>query len=77
MQLTCAPVSNNDENARSFILILKVVPFVLPVFITNTSLFTVSSLTSLSTSSFTSQVDEYSEFSVDSVPSSIDVALVS
>ena len=30
MQLTCAPVSKSDENARSFILILKVVPFILP-----------------------------------------------
>ena len=28
MQLTCAPVSKRDENARSFTLILKVVPFV-------------------------------------------------
>ena len=33
MQLTCAPVSKRDENTRSFTFILKVVPFVFPVFI--------------------------------------------
>ena len=32
MQLTCAPVSKRDENARSFTFILKVVPFVVPLF---------------------------------------------
>ena len=46
MQLTCATVSKRDEKARSFTLILKVVPFVLPVFITNTSFSTVLLLTS-------------------------------
>ena len=31
MQITCAPVSNSEENTKSFTFILKVVPFVLPV----------------------------------------------
>ena len=75
MQLTCAPVSKSDENARSFILILKVVPFILPVFIMNISFSTVSSLTSLFPVLSTSQADEYSEFLVDSLLSSMDVAL--
>ena len=37
MQLTCAPVSKRDENTWSCTLILDVVPFLLPVFIRNTS----------------------------------------
>ena len=37
MQLTCAPVSNSDENTWSFTLILNVVPFVFPDCMNNTS----------------------------------------
>ena len=68
MQLTCAPVSKRDEEARSFILILKVVPFVLPVFIMHTSFSTVLLLTSSVLLSLTSQADEFPDFSVDSAP---------
>ena len=75
MQLTCAPVSKRDEKARSFTLILKVVPFVLPVFIMNTSFSTVLLLTSLVSLSLTSQADEFPEFSVDSLLTSISAAL--
>ena len=39
MQLTCAPVSKRDENTRSLTFILKVVPFVFPVFIKKIPLF--------------------------------------
>ena len=39
MQLTCAPVLNNDENTLSCTLILNVVPFVFPVFIKKIPLF--------------------------------------
>ena len=74
MQLTCAPVSKRDENARSFTLILKIVPFVLPVFITNTSFSTVLLLTSSVLVSLTSQDDEFPNFLVDSLLSSIDAA---
>ena len=62
MQLTCAPVSKRDEKARSFTLILKVVPFVLPVFITNNSFSTVLLLTSSFLLSPTSQADEFPDF---------------
>ena len=75
MQLTCAPVSKRDENARSFILILKVVPFVFPVFTTNTSFSTVFSLTFMLSLSMASQADDFPEFSVDSLLTSISAAL--
>ena len=75
MQLTCAPVSKRGRKGKSFILILKVVPFVLPVFITNTSFSTVLLLTSSVLLSMTSQADEFPEFSVDSLLSSIAAAL--
>ena len=75
MQLTCAPVSKMDEKARSFTLILKVVPFVLPVFITNNSFSTVLLLTSSVLLSPTSQADEFPDFLVDSFLSSIAAAL--
>ena len=75
MQLTCAPVSKRDEKARFFTLILKVVPFVLPVFIMNTSSSTVLLLTSSVSLSPTSQADEFPEFLVDSLLTSIAVAL--
>ena len=75
MQLTCAPVLKREEKARSFTLILKVVPLVLPVFITNTSFSTVLLLTSSFLLSLTSQADEFPEFSVDSFLSSIAAAL--
>ena len=76
MQLTCAPVSKRDENARSFTLILKVVPFILPVFITNTSFSTVFSLTFELSLSMASQAGEFPEFSVGSLLSSMDAALL-
>ena len=75
MQLTCAPVSKRDENARSFILNLKVVPFALPVFIMNTSFSTVFLLTSMLSLSMASQAGEFPEFSVDSLLTSISAAL--
>ena len=75
MQLTCAPVSKRDEKARSFTLILKVVPFVLPVFIMNTSFSTVLLLTSSVLVSLASQDDEFPNFSVDLLPLSIAAAL--
>ena len=62
MQLTCAPVSKRDEKARSFILILKDVPFVLPVFIMNTSFSTVLLHSSSVSLSQTSQADEFPSF---------------
>ena len=74
MQLTCTPVSKRDENARSFTLILKVVPFVFPVFITNTSFSTVLLLTSSVSAFSASQANEFPKFSVDSHPSSIATA---
>ena len=75
MQLTCAPVSKRDEKAKSFTLILKVVPFVLPVFITNTSFSTVFSLTSMLSLSLASQAGKFPEFLVDSLLTSISAAL--
>ena len=75
MQLTCAPVSKRDENARFFTLILKVVPFVLPVFITNTSFSTVFSLTFKLSLSMASQAGEFPVFPVDSLLTSISAAL--
>ena len=75
MQLTCATVSKRDENARSFTLILKVVPFVLPVFITNTSFSTVFLLTFKLSLSMASQASKFPEFLVDSLLTSISAAL--
>ena len=75
MQLTCAPVLKRDEKARSFTLILKVVPSVLPVFIMNTSFSTVLLLTSSVLVSLTSQDDEFPNFLVDLLLLSIAAAL--